>query len=67
MNVFSKLVQASLLLTTPALLAYPTSPVSNIEIQRPVDIPDLRTLSYDEAIDLLALIESDAFEENLSR
>ena len=63
MNVFSKLVQASLLLTTPALLAHPAP---HIEVQRSIQIPDMRTLSYDEAIDLLALIESDAFEENLS-
>lgn len=47
-------------------MAYPTLEASPFSIQRPFQIPDLRTLSYDEIVSLLESIESDSFEERCS-
>jgi tetratricopeptide (TPR) repeat protein len=70
MKIFSKIVQSALLITTPALIAYPPNELPRLVVQQvnppPIQIPDLRTLSYDEVIDLLHKIESDDFEERCS-
>ncbi len=62
MKILSRIVQSLLLVTTPALAAYPTNESSRLV----VEIPDLRTLSYDEVVDLLSEIESDSFNERCS-
>jgi len=70
MKIFPKIVQSALLVTTPTLGAYPTSEFPRFVVQQinhqPIQIPDLRTLSYDEVIDLLSKIESDSFDERYS-
>jgi hypothetical protein len=70
MKIFSKIVQSALLVTTSTLIAYPTNEfprfVDNQVNHQPIQIPDLRTLSYDEVIDLLNKIESDSFNERCS-
>ncbi len=66
MKFFSKAVLTSLLVTTPTLNIYPNNDLPVVPIQRSFDIPDPRNFSYDEAMDLLALIESDSFEERCS-
>ncbi len=64
MKVFNTFVHSILLATEPALIAYPLSETPSI--REIVIIPDLRSLSYDEAIKFLSLIESDSFEERCS-
>jgi hypothetical protein len=70
MKIFSKIVQSALLVTTSTLIAYLTNEfprfVDNQVNHQPIQIPDLRTLSYDEVIDLLNKIESDSFNERCS-
>ena len=70
MKIFPKIVQSALLVITPTLVAYPTSEFPRFVVQQinhqPIQIPDLRTLSYDEVIDLLSKIESDSFDERYS-
>ncbi len=70
MKIFFKIIQAILLITTPALMAYPINEIPKIIIEQTnhqtFQLPDLRTLSYDEVVNLLALIESDCFEDHYS-
>ena len=70
MRIFSGIIQSILLVTTPTLMACPTSEIPKLLVQQashqPIHIPDLRTLSYDEVVDLIALIESDSFDERYS-
>ena len=66
MKHFSKAVLASLVVTIPALNAYPNDDISVFSVRKSSEIPDLRNLSYDEVVALLALIESDSFEERCS-
>ena len=66
MKCFSTAILASLIVTTPTINGYPSSDIPLISIQKPSAIPDLQRLSYDEIVDLLALIESDSFEEKCS-
>ena len=51
-------------------MAYPTNEFPTFVFQQvnhqPIQIPDLRILSYDEVIDLLGKIESDSFDERYS-
>jgi tetratricopeptide (TPR) repeat protein len=65
MKIFSAAIHFALLITTPTLFAYPTCEPQQFHTQS-IQVPDLRTLSYDEVIDLLALIESDSFDERYS-
>src|SRR5581483_12378756 len=64
------IIHSALLATTPSLMAYPTGELPKLIVQqanhKSFHLPDLRTLSYDEVLELLALIESDDFENNLS-
>lgn len=66
-----KIFPGILLVTTPTLVAYPTNEFPRFIVQQvnhqPIQIPDLRTLSYDEVIDLLSKIESDSFDERYSK
>lgn len=66
MKHISTAILASLVVTIPALNAYPNNVIPAFSTQRSSEIPDLRNLSYDEVMDLLALIESDSFEERCS-
>ncbi len=70
MKIFPRIVQSALLVTTPTLIAYPTNEFPRFVVQQidhqPIQIPDLRTLSYDEVVDLLSKIESDSFDERYS-
>ncbi|HSX38252.1 MAG TPA: tetratricopeptide repeat protein [Chlamydiales bacterium] len=66
MKHFSKVVLASLVVTTPTLNAYPNDDIPAFSVQKPFEIPDARNLSYDEVLRLLELIESDSFEERCS-
>ena len=66
MKHFSSAVLASLVITTPSLVAYPNVEIPVFSIQTSFEMPDLRNLSYDEVMDLLELIESDSFEERCS-
>jgi hypothetical protein len=51
-------------------MAYPTNEFPRFVVQKinhqPIQIPDLRTLSYDEVLALLSEIESDSFDERYS-
>ena len=68
MKIFPRIIQSALLVTTPTLIAYPTSEIPRFLVQQeshqPIQIPDLRTLSYDEVVDLLTLIESDSLSKS---
>ena len=70
MKFFPRIVQSALLVSTPTLIAYPTQEFPRFVVQQvdhqPIQIPDLRTLSYDEVVDLLSKIESDSFDERYS-
>lgn len=70
MKIFSRIVQSVLFVTTPTLIAHPIGEIPRSIIQQsshqPVQIPDLRTLSYNEVVDLLSKIESDSFDERYS-
>ena len=70
MKSFSRILQSVLLLTTPTFIAYPTNDFPRFVVHQvnhqPIQIPDLRTLSYDEVVDLLNKIESDSFDERYS-
>lgn len=70
MKIFPRIMQSALLVTTPTLMAYPANEfpkiVDNQVNHQPIQIPDLRTLSYDEVVDLLSKIESDSFDERYS-
>ncbi|MCC6127601.1 MAG: hypothetical protein IT584_00135, partial [Chlamydiae bacterium] len=69
MKFFSKIVHFALLITTSTWAIQPVSEPREIvqqTFQETIQIPDLRTLSYDEVVDLLALVESDSFEDNCS-
>jgi hypothetical protein len=73
MKIFSMIVQSTLLVTTPALVAFPTEQIPVITVKhkkahkKSIHIPDPRTLSYDEALKFLERIECDSFRENLSK
>ena len=71
MKIFPKILQSALIITTPSLMAYQTvgefpKLVTQEVSHKTFHIPDLQTLSYDQVVDLLALIESDGFEDNCS-
>jgi hypothetical protein len=70
MKIFPKIIHSVLLVSTLALGAHPLGDKPRLFIQQtsyePIRIPDLRTLSYDEIIDLLARIESVDFDERYS-
>ena len=70
MKILYKAVQSALLVTTPTLIAYPAGEIPKFVIQQvrynPIQLPDLRNFSYDEVVDLLALIESEALDERYS-
>ncbi len=69
MKIFPGIVRSALLVTTPGLIAHPVSEIPRFVQQpshQPIQIPDLRTLSYDEMLDLLSKIESDSFDERYS-
>ncbi|MDE3046504.1 MAG: tetratricopeptide repeat protein [Verrucomicrobiota bacterium] len=71
MKIFHKIIQSTFLVTTsPALMAHSVAEFPTTVVQqayhKPIHIPDLRTLSYDEVVDLLAWIESDSFGESHS-
>jgi hypothetical protein len=70
MKIFPRIVRSALLVTTPTVIAYPTNKIPRFVVQQvnhqTIQIPDLRTLSYDEVVDLLSKIESDYFDEKYS-
>lgn len=68
MKIFHRIVSFILLITTPALIAYPseTPIVVRHSHYQPLVIPDLRTLSYDEMVHLLRKIESDQLDRRTS-
>jgi len=67
MKFFYRSVLACCIITT---LSASTPPIveapSFLFEQKDLEIPDLRTLSYDEVVDLLRFVESDDFEERCS-
>ncbi len=70
MKIFAKLVHSALLAITPITMLVPTGgfgivPFEHV-VQQTVRIPDLRTLSYDEVLELLSLIESGSLDERYS-
>lgn len=69
MKIVSKIIHSILLVTTPTVIACPAGEHSQLTVpthHRAFQLPDLRTLSYDEVVELLALIESDSFEDTYS-
>jgi tetratricopeptide (TPR) repeat protein len=66
MKYFSSVILASLVVAIPISNVYPNSGIPEFSIQKSLEIPDPRNFSYDEVMDLLALIESDSFEERCS-
>lgn len=66
MKYFSKAILASLVVVIPTVNAYPNHDIPIFPIQNSFEIPDSQNFSYDEIVDLLALIESDSFEERCS-
>ena len=67
MKCFSTAVLASLVVAIPIVNAYPSNDIPVFSIQKSFEIPDSQNFSYDEIIDLLALIESDdSLEERCS-
>ena len=70
MKFFSGIIHSALLITTPTMAVHPVgegpSAVVQQSFQESVQVPDLRTLSYDEVVNLLALVESDSFEDTCS-
>ena len=70
MQFFSKIAKSTFLLTAPTLIAHPTyeipKPVFLQVNHKSIQLPDLRTLSYDEVVDSLSKIESDSFEDTYS-
>lgn len=69
MKIFSRIIFLALLITTPTAALPINGPWKPLfeELERPpIQIPDLRTLSYDEVVDLLSRIESELFYESYS-
>jgi tetratricopeptide (TPR) repeat protein len=66
MKQFSRLILASLIVTTPTLNAHPSGNIPVFSVQKLPEIPDPQNLSYDEVVHLLEMIESDSFEESCS-
>jgi len=70
MKIFSGIVQLLLIVTMPTAFAVPSDlfPICLKRIERkPIKIPDLNTLSYDEVVDLLQKIESGYLGDDPSR
>ncbi len=66
MNYFSKLVSALLIITMAASHAHAIDGVHFFPVPNVFEVPDPRNLSYDEVMQLLEWIESDAFKEECS-
>jgi len=66
MNYFYNAILASLIVMTPPMSAHPNTGMQIWIAQEAFEVPDPRSLSYDEVFDLLELIESDSFEERCS-
>ena len=70
MKIFAQMIHSALLAVTPITMLVPTggfsiAPFEHV-VQQPVRIPDLRTLSYDEVLELLEQIESGSLDERYS-
>jgi tetratricopeptide (TPR) repeat protein len=70
MNIFAQIIHAALLAVTPVTMLVPTggfgiAPLERV-IRQPIRIPDLRTLSYDEVLELLEQIESGSLDDRYS-
>jgi hypothetical protein len=70
MKIFHRIVQSALLVTTPGVIAQPMGELPRVVEHQwgccSLQIPDLRTLAYDEVIDLLGEIESGSLDERCS-